>query len=134
MVMQMKIVGLIAEYNPFHNGHIYHIEQIKKLYPNSLLILVLNGYFLERGEISVLAKETKTKLALKYKKDIISSLDLKPNQTFLVNKYKQQAGYFTEYELKQVLQKLRDLDYEYKNGLIDLQIGIESILCAYCSK
>ena len=75
-----------------------------------------------------------TKLALKYKKDIISSLDLKPNQTFLVNKYKQQAGYFTEYELKQVLQKLRDLDYEYKNGLIDLQIGIESILCAYCSK
>ena len=75
-----------------------------------------------------------TKLALKYGKDIISSLDLKPNQTFLVNKYKQQAGYFTEYELKQVLQKLRDLDYEYKNGLIDLQIGMESILCAYCSK
>lgn len=75
-----------------------------------------------------------TKLALKYKKDIISSLDLKPNQTFLVNKYKQQAGYFTEYELKQILQKLRDLDYEYKNGLIDLQVGMESILCAYCSK
>ena len=75
-----------------------------------------------------------TKLALKYEKDIISSLDLKPNQTFLVNKYKQQAGYFTEYELKQILQKLRDLDYEYKNGLIDLQIGMESILCAYCSK
>lgn len=75
-----------------------------------------------------------TKLALKYGKDIISSLDLKPNQTFLVNKYKQQAGYFTEYELKQILQKLRDLDYEYKNGLIDLQIGMESILCAYCSK
>ena len=73
-----------------------------------------------------------TKLALKYEKDIISSLDLKPNQTFLVNKYKQQAGYFTEYELKQILQKLRDLDYEYKNGLIDLQIGMESILCAYC--
>ena len=75
-----------------------------------------------------------TKLALKYEKDIISSLDLKPNQTFLVNKYRQQAGYFTEYELKQILQKLRDLDYEYKNGLIDLQIGMESILCAYCSK
>ena len=75
-----------------------------------------------------------TKLALKYRKDIITSLDLKPNQTFLVNKYKMQAGYFTENELKQILQKLRDLDYEYKNGLIDLQIGMESILCAYCSK
>ncbi len=75
-----------------------------------------------------------SKLALKYGKDIIFSLDLKPNQTFLVNKYKTQAGYFTENELKQILQKLRDLDYEYKNGLIDLQIGMESILCAYCSK
>ena len=75
-----------------------------------------------------------SKLALKYGKDIISSLDLKPNQTFLVNKYKMQAGYFTENELKQILQKLRDLDYEYKNGLIDLQIGMESVLCAYCSK
>ena len=75
-----------------------------------------------------------SKLALKYGKDIISSLDLKPNQTFLVNKYKTQAGYFTENELKQILQKLRDLDYEYKNGLIDLQIGMESVLCAYCSK
>ena len=75
-----------------------------------------------------------TKLALKYGKDIISSLDLKPNQTFLVNKYKMQAGYFTENELKQILQKLRDLDYEYKNGLIDLQIGMESILCVYCSR
>ena len=93
--------------------------------PNALFLFVLNSYF---------KKIYFTKLALKYKKDIISSLDLKPNQTFLVNKYKQQAGYFTEYELKQVLQKLRDLDYEYKNGLIDLQIGIESILCAYCSK
>ena len=75
-----------------------------------------------------------SKLALKYGKDIIFSLDLKPNQIFLVNKYKTQAGYFTENELKQILQKLRDLDYEYKNGLIDLQIGMESILCAYCSK
>ena len=38
-----------------------------------------------------------------------------------------------ENELKEILQKLRDLDYEYKNGLIDLQVGLESILCRYCS-
>lgn len=73
------------------------------------------------------------KLALKYNKDIISSLNLKPNQTFLVNKYKTQARYFEERELRNILQNLMDLDYNYKNGLIDLQIGLESILCKYCS-
>lgn len=70
----MKIIGLIAEYNPFHNGHLYHINQIKKMYPSSLLILILNGYFLERGEISVLSKETKTRLALENKIDIVVEL------------------------------------------------------------
>ncbi len=73
------------------------------------------------------------KLSLKYNKDIISSLNLKPNQTFLVNKYKMQANYFTQKELQGMLQSLRDLDYEYKNGLIDLQVGLETILCKYCS-
>lgn len=73
------------------------------------------------------------KLAVKYNQDVISSLNLKPNQTFLVNKYKMQAKYFDENELKQILQNLRDLDYNYKNGLIDLQVGLESILCKYCS-
>ncbi len=54
------------------------------------------------------------KLALRYQKDIISSLNLKPNQTFLVNKYKTQANFFKEAELKNVLQNLRDLDCDYK--------------------
>ena len=51
----------------------------------------------------------------------------------LANKYKTQVRYFEEKELKNLLQKLRDLDNEYKTGLIDLQIGLESILCTYCS-
>ena len=74
-----------------------------------------------------------TKLAVKFNKDVVTSLNLKPNQTFMVNKYKLQAKYFKENELKEVLQSLRDLDYQYKNGLIDLQVGLESILCRYCS-
>lgn len=73
------------------------------------------------------------KLALNTNKDIASSLNLKSNQVFLVNKYKAQVRYFQESELKGLLQKLRDLDNEYKIGLIDLQVGLESILCAYCS-
>ena len=42
---------------------LYHIKKIKELFPNSLLVLVLNGYFLERGEVSIISKENKTKLA-----------------------------------------------------------------------
>ena len=70
----MDIIGIIAEYNPFHNGHVYHIKKIKELYPNSIIILVLNGYFLERGEISIESIENKTKLSLEYGIDIVIKL------------------------------------------------------------
>jgi len=66
----MEIIGLIAEYNPLHNGHLYHINKIKEKYPNSLLVLVLNGYFLQRGEVSIISKYDKTLLALEYGVDI----------------------------------------------------------------
>lgn len=74
-----------------------------------------------------------TILAQKNNKDLVEVLNLKPNQTFLINKYKMQAKYFKERELSKILQELIDLDYNYKIGLIDLQVGLESILCAYCS-
>ena len=74
-----------------------------------------------------------TKIAQKYNKEITTSLNLKPNQTFLVNKYKTQSKYFALAELKNILQEFRDLDYNSKNGLIDLQVGLETILCRYCS-
>ncbi len=70
----MKAVGIICEYNPFHNGHIYHIEQTKKMFPNHILILVLNGYFLQRGEVSCLSKEDKVNFALEYGCDIVLEL------------------------------------------------------------
>ena len=73
------------------------------------------------------------KLSIEYNKDIAESLQLKPNQMFLVNKYRQQAKSFKTSELKNIIQKLQDLDYKYKIGLIDLNVGLEAILCAYCS-
>lgn len=73
-----------------------------------------------------------TKIAISNNKDLIISLNLKPNQTFLTGKYKTQSQYFKKKELKNILQELRNLDYNYKIGKIDLQIGLESILCRYC--
>ena len=70
----MDIIGIIAEYNPFHNGHIYHINKMKELYPNSIIVLILNGYFLERGQVSIESVESKTKVALEYGVDIVIEL------------------------------------------------------------
>ena len=74
-----------------------------------------------------------TKMALNQNKDLASSLNLKPNQIFLTTKYKVQSKYFTEKDLRDILQDLCDLDYNFKNGKIDLQVGMEMILCRYCS-
>lgn len=70
-----------------------------------------------------------TKLADKYNEDATEVLCLKPNQMFLITKYKKQASYFKQEELRNMLQKLIDLDYKSKQGLIDVNIGLESILC-----
>lgn len=72
-----------------------------------------------------------TKIAISLNKNVTTSLDLKPNQVFLANKYKAQANYFKLEELRKILQEFCDLDYKYKIGLIDLETGLESILCAY---
>jgi len=71
------------------------------------------------------------KMAEKYKKDLASAMKLKPNQLFLTTKYKTQARYFDVEELRKILQELTDLDANYKIGLIDLNIGLEAILCRY---
>ena len=41
----MKAIGIIAEYNPFHNGHLYHLNKVKEKYPNHIIVLVMNGNF-----------------------------------------------------------------------------------------
>ncbi len=73
----MNIVGIIAEYNPFHNGHLYHISKIKEMYKDSLIVLVLSGNFLQRGTVSLLDKYEKTKISLEYGIDIVLELPFK---------------------------------------------------------
>ena len=73
-----------------------------------------------------------TSLALEENKNIPQSLLLKPNQIFLVDKYKKQIRLFNKNTLRKLLQELIDLDYNYKQGNINLNIGLEAILCTYC--
>lgn len=75
-----------------------------------------------------------TKLAIEQNRNLAECMKLKPNQIFLVNKYKAQSEYFKKVELREILEKLIELDTNYKVGKIDLNVGLDAILCVYCSK
>lgn len=60
----MKIVGLIAEYNPFHNGHKYHIEKAKELSGADAVVVVMSGNFVQRGAPAIMPKHLRAKMAL----------------------------------------------------------------------
>lgn len=66
-------MGVIAEYNPFHNGHLYHLQQIKKEYQPDILIVVLSTYFTMRGNLSIIPLEKKVEATLS-KADIVIAL------------------------------------------------------------
>lgn len=70
----MKVIGIIAEYNPFHLGHLYQIEKVKALYPDSIIIAIISTNFTERGEISLLNKWDKTKICLANDIDLVIEL------------------------------------------------------------
>lgn len=70
----MKAVGIICEYNPFHNGHIYHLERVKEMFPNHTIILVMSSHFMQRGEASLISKWDKAEIALSYGVDIVIEL------------------------------------------------------------
>lgn len=70
----MKSVGIICEYNPFHNGHLYHLKKVKELYPDYTIILVMSSSFLQRGETSIINKWNKTNIALYHGIDIVVEL------------------------------------------------------------
>ena len=69
-----KVIGIITEYNPFHNGHIYQIKKIKEKYPNSIIIVCTSSSFTQRGELSILNKWEKTKVSLLNGVDIVIEL------------------------------------------------------------
>ena len=70
----MKTIGIICEYNPFHNGHIYHINKIKEMFPDSTIVLVMSGNFTERGDASIINKWDKTDVALNNGIDLVIEL------------------------------------------------------------
>lgn len=70
----MKAVGIIVEYNPFHNGHYHHLIQSKKTANADVVIAVMSGHFLQRGEPAIVSKWARTKMALQSGVDLVFEL------------------------------------------------------------
>jgi len=70
----MKVVGLITEYNPFHNGHKYHIEEAKRVTGADYVIAVMSGNFVQRGTPAVIDKYSRTEMALRNGVDLVLEL------------------------------------------------------------
>src|SRR5690554_2763699 len=70
----MKVVGIVAEYNPFHNGHMYHIEEAKKLTGADYLVVIMSGNFVQRGGPAIIDKYARAQAAIEYGADLVLEL------------------------------------------------------------
>jgi len=70
----MKIVGIIAEYNPFHNGHKFHIEEAKQLSGADAVVVVMSGNYVQRGDVAIFDKQTRARAAILGGADLVIEL------------------------------------------------------------
>ena len=70
----MNVCGIICEYNPFHNGHKFHIEQTRKLFGATHIVAVMSGNFVQRGDLAIIDKYKRTETALKNGVDLVIEL------------------------------------------------------------
>ena len=81
-----KVYGFVAEFNPFHKGHQLFIEKIKQQYHPDVLIAVMSGNFVQRGDFAILDKWNRAQLAIENGVDLVVELPfafaLEPAQFF----------------------------------------------------
>jgi predicted nucleotidyltransferase len=70
----MKVVGLVVEYNPFHNGHLYHLEEAKRITNADYVIAIMSGDFLQRGAPALMDKYLRTQMAIQNGVDLVIEL------------------------------------------------------------
>ena len=69
----MKVAGIVCEYNPFHNGHMHHIEQTRKNGATHI-VAVMSGNFVQRGDVALVNKFERAKTAVKCGTDLVIEL------------------------------------------------------------
>ena len=71
-----KVLGIICEYNPFHNGHLYHLEQSKRLTGSNYTVAIMSGNFTQRGSTAIVDKWSRAEMALRSGIDLVIELPL----------------------------------------------------------
>lgn len=104
----MKSIGVIAEYNPFHNGHAYQLAHIRQQLSADVIVVVMSGNFLQRGEPAAYDKWTRATWALQSGADLVIELPV----AYSV----QSADYFAQGGI-QILEAL---------GVAGINFGVES--------
>ena len=121
----MKAIGIIAEYNPFHNGHLYHLNKIKEKFPNHVIVLVMSGNFTERGDVSIIDKWKKKDIALKAGIDLIVELPF-PFATQSADYFSYGAITLLEYlQVEKVIFGSESNNIEDLNTIVDCQLNNE---------
>lgn len=69
-----KVLGIVGEYNPFHNGHLYHLEQSKKMTSSNYTVAIMGGNFTQRGSTSLIDKWSKAEAAIQNGIDLVIEL------------------------------------------------------------
>ncbi len=98
----MRVLGLVVEYNPFHNGHMYHLEQAKNLCNAEFVVCVMSGNFIQRGEPAIVNKWARTKMALKCGIDLVIELPVP---------YAMSSAEFFAYGAVKILNDIGVVDY-----------------------
>ncbi len=136
-----KVLGIVAEYNPFHNGHLYHLEQSKKITGSNYTVAIIGGNFTQRGSTSFIDKWSKADTAIKCGVDLVIELPVLYSISSAENfaegtikildslKVVDYISFGTETEDLEILSKCADVLYreprEYKNLLShELKKGI----------
>lgn len=97
-----KVLGIIAEYNPFHNGHLFHLNESKKLTGSSYTVAIMSGNFTQRGNTSIIDKWSKAKSAIECGVDLVVELPVLYSTSSAEN--------FAEGAIK-ILDSLKVVDY-----------------------
>ena len=119
----MKVVGLIAEYNPLHDGHLYQLQKIRQLSRCDVLLVAMSGNIVQRGQFAVLDKWTRANLALAAGADLVFELPLLASL--------QSADYFAKYSV-QLLAKLGCQSFYFGTEEASLE-DLEAIVQAWTS-
>ena len=117
-----KVLGIVCEYNPFHNGHLYHLEQAKKVTGSNYSVAILSGNFTQRGSSAIVDKWSRTEMALKSGVDLVIELPVLYATSSAEN--------FADGAIR-ILDSLKVVDYVAfgsENSNIDILDGIAKVL------